>query len=185
MKSKVVVALAVLALAIGAGGCTGKQFEQAHQVIVQQAVYPAFSTEEKARLAASIVKASVVEVLPSKWDTPDGLEPADPRGHIIYTDAKMSVLQAWKGQIAVGNTITVRLLGGTVGTITMSAEDEVSVKPGEVVYLLLGQLPNNRQSDTWNIWHQGKFVRLENGLLTNGVTTMSPDEFAKLASSAR
>lgn len=185
MKSKVMVCLAVLALAIGAGGCTGKQIKQAHQVTVQQALYPQLSIEEKARLAATIVKASVVEVLPSKWDTPDGLAPADPKGHVIYTDAKMSVMHSWKGHVAVGDMITVRLLGGTVGTVSMSTEDEVTAKPGEVVYLLLGQLPVNKQSGTWNIWYQGKFVQLENGLLTNGVITVSPDEFAKLASPGR
>ncbi|MFA4958147.1 MAG: hypothetical protein WC556_14355 [Candidatus Methanoperedens sp.] len=84
----------------------------------------------------TIAMGKVKEVLPSKWNTPDGKRPIEIKNDIIYTDVIIEVEQYLKNPQA-SKDITVRTLGGTVGIDSMVAEDEPKFEPNEKVILFL------------------------------------------------
>lgn len=147
--------------------------------IVSTAMFAAWPPNERFERAVEIVEARITEVMPSRWDTADGRRPLDVREHVIYTDVHATVLRTWKGPAAVGTGLTIRLMGGTVGQDSMTAEDEVSLEAGEHAYLLL--VPDPTDPDVWRVMHLGKYVQFADGTLSNGRETMAPLEFARMA----
>ncbi|MFH1224757.1 MAG: hypothetical protein V1676_03045 [Candidatus Diapherotrites archaeon] len=84
----------------------------------------------------SVVIGRVTEILPSKWDTPDGGRPTDVASDAsIYTDIIIQVDKVVKG--SVPSSVVVRTLGGQVGDDGMIAEGEAEFKVGEKVLLFL------------------------------------------------
>jgi len=84
----------------------------------------------------AILIGKVSEVLPSKWDTPDGKRPRILADEIIYTDAVIEVERYLKNP-QFKSKIVVRTLGGTIGRDSMEVENEANFKAGETVFVFL------------------------------------------------
>jgi hypothetical protein len=108
----------------------------------------------------------VIEILPSKWNTPDGKRPQILADEIIYTDAVIEVERYLKNPQSKSK-IVVRTLGGTVGSDSMAVEDEASFKAGERVFVFLTKddpFTLGIQPEHYRVvgWIHGKF-RIEDG----------------------
>lgn len=165
-----VVAAAMLAVACG-------QQQPIH--ITATGLFADWPVNERFDHAVSIVRARVDQILPSRWDTVDGRRPAEVTGHVIYTDVILTAMESWKGAVRPGASLRVRLMGGTVGQDSMSAEDEASLQQDEEAYLLLVQDPG--ATGVWRVMHLGKYSHLADGSLSNGLTTLTPAEFVQMA----
>lgn len=114
----------------------------------------------------TILIGRVSEVLPSKWDTPDGRRPRVLADEIIYTDAVIEVERYLKNPQSKSK-IVVRTLGGTVGSDSMAVEDEANFKAGEMVFVFLTKedpFALEIQPEHYRVvgWMHGKF-RIEDG----------------------
>ena len=85
------------------------------------------SLDEAARGADAIVHARVVSQASA----------FDPDTKLIHTDVQLEVVDAWKGTLAKGGRITVRVMGGVVGEIGFMQEHEPRFAAGEETVLLL------------------------------------------------
>lgn len=96
--------------------------------------------DEMVKKSSIIVIGRVKEFLPSRWNTDDVV--------MIYTDMIFEIEQVVKDEIGlVGNEVTVRLLGGTVGQTTVRVLEEAEFQVGERALVFL---------DTDNkLWTQG------------------------------
>ena len=99
------------------------------------------SPEDLAKKSDLILIGSVKEILPARWNTPDGEQPEDAfegsgLNDVIYRDVVISVDQYLKNPLS-SNEVIVRTLGGTVGNLTLAVEDEPSFEPGDDVLLYL------------------------------------------------
>ena len=99
------------------------------------------SPEDLAKKSNLILIGSVKEILPARWNTPDGKPPENAfegsgLNDVIYRDVVISVDQYLKNPLS-SNEVVVRMLGGTVGNLTLDVEDEPSFEPGEDVLLYL------------------------------------------------
>jgi len=99
------------------------------------------SPDELAENSDLILIGSVKEILPARWNTPDGEQPENAfEGSgldvVIYRDVVISVDEYLKNSLP-SNEVVVRVLGGTVGNLGMDVEDEPSFEPGEDVLLYL------------------------------------------------
>lgn len=114
--------------------------------------------------AESVVIGRVVEILPPKWDIPDGRQPAllPWSDTLIYTDAIVQVDRVVKG--SVPSRIVVRTIGGAIGIYSVVVEGETNLEAGQKVLLFLtkeGQLDNKAGDDGayWVVGSQhGKFT---------------------------
>lgn len=99
------------------------------------------SPEDLANKSDLILIGSVKEILPARWNTPDGEQPENVLedlnwNDVIYRDVVVSVDDYLKNSLP-SNEVVVRVLGGTVGNLGMDVEDEASFEPGEDVLLYL------------------------------------------------
>ncbi len=144
----------------------------------------AFSHNDLSKKSNIIVTGTVKEILPSKWNTPDGTKPDKAikdlnSDDIIYTDVTISVDKYLKNP-QNSQEVIVRILGGNVNKDAMSAEDEPSFKVGEKVLLYLGEDTDQATKNVGPqhfavIGHsQGKFTLTANG------QAMRDDETIKL-----
>lgn len=122
-----------------------------------------------AKSSDTIAMGTVKEVLPGKWNTPDGKRPTELKNEIIYTDVIIDVGQYLKNPQASKN-LTVRVLGGTVGIDSMTAEDEPKFEPNEKVILFL----TREDTITGNIG--GQHLRVQGGI--HGKFTITADQQA-------
>jgi hypothetical protein len=103
-------------------------------------------------MSDSIVIAEVINLLPSRWSTPSGNKPTTNNGmlYTIYTDADIKIVEYLKGSsgnIADNATITVRMLGGTVGQDKQYVEDQPSYSVHEKVLVFLKNDSDRRTVD--------------------------------------
>lgn len=94
----------------------------------------------------------------------------------IWTFTAFDVLDTWKfpSQAQIPQQITVRLLGGTVGSLTSNVSGVPRFRPGEEVVLFLQQTPRGDLSVV--SWQQGTFrIRRDP---RNGTETVTQDTAA-------
>ncbi len=98
----------------------------------------------------TIIMGHVIEILPSKWNTPDGRKPVsdgkipaskeefynNQKEKRIYTDVIIKVDRILKNK-STPSTVTIRTMGGEVGEDGMLVEDEAKFEAGENVLLFL------------------------------------------------
>jgi hypothetical protein len=97
---------------------------------------------QETREASIVAIGTVTQVLPARWDTPNGQRPANPFAqpatHSIYTPVQLTVTQYLKGQQAKLQVL-FHALGGTVGqdSVEWTADDLYTFHPGDhaVVFL--------------------------------------------------
>ena len=137
-----------------------------------------------------ILIGSVKEILPARWNTPDGEQPENALEdlglhEVIYRDVVISVDEYLKKSLS-SNEVVVRVLGGTVGNLTMDVEDQPSLEPGEDVLLYL---VNDTHPATKNLGpeyfvvcgcFQGKFSLSEDGKAVSKGGTVELEEILKL-----
>ncbi|WP_255334644.1 hypothetical protein [Methanosarcina sp. KYL-1] len=109
--------------------------------IAVSALVEYLSPEDLANKSYLILIGSVKEILPARWNTPDGKQPENAfegsgLNDVIYRDVVISVDQYFKNPLS-SNEVIVRVLGGTVGNLTLDVEDEPSFESGEDVLLFL------------------------------------------------
>lgn len=125
------------------------------------------------KYSESVVIGRVIEILPSRWDTPDGKKPADIMlDFSIYTDVIIKVDKIVKGSTPA--ILVVRTMGGQVGDDLMFAEDEASFELGENVLLFL-----TREGTHYRItgWEYGKFSITDDN---QAVRLEVPSEYQKI-----
>ncbi|WP_321416915.1 hypothetical protein [uncultured Methanomethylovorans sp.] len=88
-----------------------------------------------------IINGTVKEILPSKWNTPDGKRRGNaiediPENDTMYTDIIIKVDQCLKGSLE-DQEIRVRTMGGKDEIVRIDYEDEPSFKENEQVLLYL------------------------------------------------
>ncbi|WMW21922.1 hypothetical protein RE476_11180 [Methanolobus mangrovi] len=113
-----------------------------------------------------VLIGKVKEILPARWNTPDGERPDKPVEELdigiddmIYTDIVIQVEQYLKNSSGTGE-FTVRVEGGTVGNDSIWVEDNPSFEPGEKVLLYLrGDISPFSVTGGF----QGKFTITEDG----------------------
>ena len=116
------------------------------------------SLGELAKDSKSVVHAKVTKS-ESRWD-----------GKEIYTYTTLSVISSLKGA-RKGETIVVRQLGGTVGTIASIVPGMPSFESGEEVFVFLTR--NDKSGHPWvNGFQQGQFTVSE---ATRGKKSVSRD----------
>jgi hypothetical protein len=114
----------------------------------------------------SVVEGHVMEILPSRWNTPDGRKPtlSDAgsafKADSIYTDVIIKVDKNVKGSTPA--TLIVRTLGGQVEDYSNIVEDEAKFELGENVLLFLTKedpFTDNSAGAHYRItsWKFGKF----------------------------
>lgn len=131
-----------------------------------------YTHEDLNKYSDTIITGTVKEKLPSKWNTIDGKQPkavTELSYHdLIYTDTVISVDNYLKNPLS-SKEVIVRSIGGTIGNLTMTFDDEPSLEPGEKVLLFLSKDTN---TDLMNFgpehfivtgFFQGKFVLTDNG----------------------
>lgn len=137
-----------------------------------------------------VLIGSVKEILPAKWSPPDGKEPLNPIEDlgpyvVIYRDVVVSVDEYLKNPLS-SNEVTVRTQGGTIGNLTMDAEDEPSFETGEKVllYLVEDTYPATKAlgPEHYVIYgcFQGKFSLTEDGKAVSKGETVELEEMLKL-----
>lgn len=133
-----------------------------------------------------VIKGTVKEILPPKWNTVDGKQPEKSvndlsPSDLIYIDVIVSVDKYLK-KSSFSNEITVRVIGGTIGNVSMTTYYEPSFKVGENVLLYLS---NDNYSATKSIGSehlvttgnfQGKFKLTDDGKAVRPDKTFSQDE---------
>jgi hypothetical protein len=137
-----------------------------------------------------VIIGSVKEILPARWNTPDGEQPENALEdldlhEVIYRDVVISVDEYLKNSLS-SNEVVVRVLGGTVGNLTMDVEDEPSLEPGEdvLLYLVNDTNPATKDLDPEHFvicgCFQGKFSLSEDGKAVSKSETVELEEMLKL-----
>jgi hypothetical protein len=99
------------------------------------------SIEEMSRAATVVVRAQCTTTAPA-WDEGE-----------IWTFSSFQIKEVWKG--SASGTLTVRLLGGTMGNLVSSVSGVPRFHPGEDVVLFLQ--PTRRGDFSVVSWVQGTF----------------------------
>ena len=113
----------------------------------------------------SVVEGHVMEILPSRWNTPEGKKPKSdtgltPENVQIHTDVIIKVDKNIRGSTPA--TIVVRTQGGQVGDDSVFVEDEARFELGEKVILFLTKedpFTDNSDGTHYRVtgWKHGKF----------------------------
>jgi hypothetical protein len=115
-------------------------------VTASAAASPRWSLDQLAGFADVIVTGRV-EGVSSAWDT---------QVSKIYTYVSVIVFDVMKGT-AGRERIVIKQLGGTVGSVGLSIQDQAMFAPGEEVLLFLESRPRDRTLYTAALW-QGKWI---------------------------
>lgn len=94
--------------------------------------------------STAIVRGKVTEAR-SAWD---------PQGQAIWTTATVQIDAVHRGGLSPGTSITVKEVGGTVGSFTLEAEGFPTFQQGEEVVLLLR--PWEDDPSTYRVWGYGR-----------------------------
>ena len=78
----------------------------------------------------------------------------DPQGQAVWTTATVQIDAVHRGDLSPGTSITVKEVGGTVGSFTLEAEGFPTFKQGEEVVLLLR--PWEDDPSTYRVWGYGR-----------------------------
>ena len=198
----VLVAMALIMVGIMMTGCIGdEKYEDQKSVAPQKtpeyiaptneskmssgtdAMIEKYSIEKLVSMSDSIVIGEVANLLPSKWNTPDGQRPVDGSDtpYIIYTDVDIKSREYLKGPLDA-TIITVRVLGGTLGQDQLEVEDQPSYNVNERVLIFLKN-DNDPRTKYIGDKHfvtvgliQGKISILENNEIIVGDEKMSLDD---------
>ncbi|AKB52732.1 hypothetical protein MSBRW_3479 [Methanosarcina barkeri str. Wiesmoor] len=134
--------------------------------------------------ADTVIIGKVKEILPPKWNTEQtnkSFTEKIKRGELIYTDIIISVDKYLKNPLS-SNEVTVRVVGGTIGNITMTSDIEPSFKPDEKVLLYLSNdtYPYTKDVGSEHFvvtgYVQGKFKLTDDGKAVRPDETVSQDE---------
>ncbi|AAM07816.1 TPA: hypothetical protein HA338_01990 [Methanosarcina acetivorans] len=148
------------------------------------------SPDELAKNSDLVLIGSVKEILPARWNTPDGGQPKNvmedlDSNEVIYRDVVISVDEYLKNPLS-SNEVVVRVLGGTAGNLTMDVEDEPSFEPGEDVLLYLVD-DTHQATKNLGLEHfvvcgcfQGKFSLTEDGKAVSKGETVELEEMLRL-----
>lgn len=137
-----------------------------------------------------ILTGSVKEILPATWSTPDGEQPASAledlgQDEVIYRDVVISMDEYLKNSLS-SNEVVVRVLGGTVGNLTLDVEDEPSFEIGKdvLLYLVEDTYPATKVLGPEHFvicgCFQGKFSLTEDGKAVSEGETVELEEMLKL-----
>lgn len=130
-----------------------------------------------------ILTGTVKEILPAKWNIPDGWDNTSVRGSekAMYTDVVINVDQYLKNPLS-SDEVVVRIRGGTAGNIIMSTDFEPDFTQNESVLLYLKEDSFRLTKDiapehfTATGYLQGKFTLTEEGNAVGWRETVSLDE---------
>lgn len=108
-----------------------------------------YSAAEWAVLADAVVTGTVVSIDEGHWATPDGASPRSegerPTAFDVYRVAEVKIGDVGKAtalaDIGAGDTIKIRVIGGTVDCRTFNLEGEPEIKVGMDVALFLTEDP--------------------------------------------
>lgn len=143
-----------------------------------------YSYDDLNNHADTVIIGKVKEILPPKWNTGQINKSSTEkikRGELIYTDIIISVDKYLKNPLS-SNEVTVRVVGGTIGNITMTSDIEPNFKPGEEVLLYLSNdtYPYTKDIDSEHFvvtGHvQGKFKLTDDGKAVRPDKTVSQEE---------
>ena len=146
-----------------------------------------YTHEELSNRSDTIVIGTVKEILPSKWNSADGKQPnkaiteINPTEDIIYTDVVISVDEYLKKPLS-SKELIVRVTGGTIGSSSMTTDDEASFNTGEKVLLYLMKDDNSATKDVGPEHFivkgclQGKFTLTDDGKAIRPDETTTLDE---------
>jgi hypothetical protein len=123
------------------------------------------SYEDLNSRSSVILIGTVKEIIPARWNTPDGTRPAQKIDDsdildVMYTDIIIQVDEYLKNP-GSAKEVTVRVLGGTIGNETILVEDSPSFGNNETVLVYL-----NGESSPYNVTgeFQGKFTITDDGM---------------------
>lgn len=154
--------------------------------ISRSALLAAYTYEDLNNNSDTVIIGTVKEILPSKWNTADGKQPDKTAAElessdIIYTDIIVNVDKYLKNPLS-SNEVTVRVIGGTVGSVSMTSDDEPNFKLGEKVLLYLKE---DTYRDTKNVGSehfvttghlQGKFTLTGDGKAATPYESITQEE---------
>lgn len=138
----------------------------------------------------SIIIGQVIEILPSRWNTPDGKKPVPTdkmpaskeeseqkqKENNIYTDIIIKIDQQIKNK-STPATVIIRTLGGKVGEDAQIEEDDAKFEIGERVLLFLTKedpFTDNSMGTHYRVtgWKFGKFsITKDNQAVRAGIPT--------------
>ena len=127
----------------------------------------------------AVVEATVRQVLPARWTTPDGARPANPHdpssAATIVTPVAIEVERSLTRALA-GQRLLLAAQGGTVGEDTIAREDGLTTfREGERVVLFLQArdrtLPGLPDRPTWEVLE--RYTVTPEGMATNPYATLS------------
>ena len=133
-----------------------------------------YTHEELSKYSDMIVIGTVKEILPAKWNTVDGKQPnkspseLSPIDDLIYTDIIINVDKYLKNPLS-SNKVIVRVIYGTVGSITMTSDAEPRFEMGEKVLLYLSKDTKSSTKDIGSEhfivtdFFKGKFTLTDDG----------------------
>ena len=125
---------------------SAKLANNADQLITISAAIVTYTHDDLNKYSDTIITGTVKEKLPSKWNTIDGKQPnkavTELSYHdLIYTDTVISVDKYLKNPLS-SKEVIVRSIGGTLGNLVMTSDDEPSLEPGEKVLIYLSKDTN-------------------------------------------
>lgn len=160
-------------------GTSGRAVSSSTSYILEK-----YDLKKLVSMSDNIIIGDVSNVLPSKWNTPDGKRPSENNNtppYIIYTDTNIKIVENLKGSL--NSTIIVRTLGGTVGQDTQNVEDQPSYNINEKVLIFLKKDNDPRTQDIGDDHFitvglvQGKIPISQNNDVIIGDEKMSLDDF--------
>ena len=149
----------------------------------------AYTYEDLNNYSDTVIIGTVKEILPSKWNTADGKQPDKTAAElessdIIYTDIIINVDKCLKNPLS-SNEVTVRVIGGTVGNVSLTTDEESNFKLGEKVLLYLKE---DTYCDTKNVGSdhfvttghvQGKFTLTADGKAATPYESITQQELLR------
>lgn len=132
------------------------------------------TVEDRVRSQDGAVLATVLDVGPGQWNTPDGQPPADVdavSARYVFRLARLSVDHVWSGDVA--STFTASIVGGTIGCWTFKSDEVPEIVAGRQFAVFLRGRPTRagledvRAAITlWPVDGEGRIVTAEEGPLT-------------------
>ncbi|MDL2261631.1 matrixin family metalloprotease [Methanimicrococcus sp. OttesenSCG-928-J09] len=141
-----------------------------------------YNEKELIEYSDLIIKGKVIGQTSPKWNTKDGSEPETEEllgpYSIIYYDVVVEVDKTYKGELPkdVDNRIYIRNIGGTIGNITVTS-DENKFEKGQEVFL---HLKKNSDTITSNYGPQGYYVIGGDYNLDTNVINLGNDVISKM-----